>query len=195
MRHFILLLGFFLPYSFCTADPIVFPQGYVPLSWVDYVTPPDPNGYRLVVGEAVLGAQTTLWAYLKTLPALSSDQMYVNQSIELAPGLFFANVLVPTTADIVGDLRNFGGVIPDPMSFTPSPFDSLSGYYYSSLPPGMYRPFVQNIIPLSRLFDPFVFWLGPAQDVSATPEPYGLSLIVTGFAALAVSKGITRSKR
>ena len=34
------------------AGPIMFPDGYIPFSSVDYETSPDSNGVSLVVGEA-----------------------------------------------------------------------------------------------------------------------------------------------
>ncbi len=101
------------------------------------------------------------------LPALnllpfpnSLNQTFSDASIQLAPGVFFSNVFVPTPAQRTGVFTAFSQPLIDPVS-------------------GI--PFAQNLIPTSRLFGDnglFAFEVGPAS--SAAPEPAVLSLMFGG---------------
>ena len=86
------------------------------------------------------------------------------EPIEVGPGLFFDNVLVPTSAEREGNFEAFLGPIVDP----------LSGH-----------AFARNIIPMSRLGELFAFEIGPsAASVAAAPEPTTVGQLGIGFAAI-----------
>jgi len=102
--------------------------------------------------------------YLRSLPAVSGNQLYANQPIELAPGRFFNNVIVPTAAEREGNFGAFGPIY-DPMTSA---------------------PFAGGIIPMSRFGELFAFRVGPADPVSSTPEPAALFPTALGIAILAM---------
>ncbi len=119
LKVFALLATSFL----CQAEPISFPTDYVPFSFIDYLSLSDSNGFRLVVGE--VGSpdkRQSLLSYLAALPAVTGNQQYVGTPIQLAPGLFFNNVLVPTVSERAGDFASFRGPILDPIN------DALSSF-------------------------------------------------------------------
>ena len=100
MRTFLLVAAGLLSTVFSgQAASITFPAGYVPFTSIYYESGPDQNGYSIVEGVlTTINQNGALYEYLLSLPALSDTQAYTNPSIELAPGLFFSNVLVPTSA-------------------------------------------------------------------------------------------------
>ena len=100
---------------------------------------------------------------LMSLPAISDAEKYANEPIQLAPGFFFNNVLVPTSAETQGNFADYGNPIDDPMT---------------------QRPFSGNYIPLLRLGTPFAFRIGPATAGNSVPEPRGLFAIVAAIATL-----------
>ena len=185
------LFLFLIATSFvCQADPIAFPQGYIPFSFLDYETFPDQGGYSLVVGETTtLADRALLLQYLNSLPSIAGNQQYGNNPIELAPGQFFNNVLVPTYAERQGDFQDFGYVIYDPETFSPSPVISQFAIDYSS-PPGNYLPFPGNYLPLDLVGDIYAFRLGAGDGASAAPEPDNLLLCALGIVALGMSRRI-----
>ncbi|HEX4169157.1 MAG TPA: hypothetical protein VHZ55_27150, partial [Bryobacteraceae bacterium] len=157
----VLSLALFATSCLCSATPIAFPQGFVPFSFLDYQTFSGPSGYSLVAGEiSSAQAQVQLGEYLSSLPAISDNQRYQNQPIELAPGLFFDNVLVPTAEEIQGDFQDAGVSVYDPKTGIPFP---------------------GGIIPRSRLSELFAFRLGPGSAVSTAPEPGGFVLFALGI--------------
>ncbi|HEY1946754.1 MAG TPA: hypothetical protein VGG97_07100 [Bryobacteraceae bacterium] len=185
---FVLALVLGAPLFRCQADTITFPSGDIPFSSLDYISKPDPNGYLLVVGTISPDSLSQFMSYLNSLPALSGNQPYSNASIELAPGLFFSNVMVPTTAERQGLFEDFGGLIYNPYTFImPAVGWSPVGIFYNLLP-GEYLPFAGNDIPTSLLGDPFAFRLGPSDPSAAAPEPAGLLLIGTGFVLLGLAR-------
>jgi hypothetical protein len=185
-----LLLAFSLlaPIFRCQAEPITFPAGYVPFTFLDYMTVPDSNGYSLVVGEATApGALQALVEYLRSLQAESGNQQYADEPIELAPGLFFNNVLVPTSSEVQGDFRDFGGLLYDPASGSLSGVPTQFAVNYN-LAPGRYTPFAMSIIPMSVYGELFAFRIGPDDPASAVPEPGGLLPFAFGIATLLVGR-------
>jgi hypothetical protein len=190
-NHALLALALLVPSAFCTADPTTFPQGFTPFTSLDYRTFTDQNGYSLVVGEiTTLDGMNNLWNYLSSLPALSGNQHYANQPIELAPGVFFTNVLVPTSDERQGNFGDFGGPIYDPMTGTPGTATQFAAYY--DLTPANYKPFSGNIIPMSRLFGIYAFRVGP--DVSSVPEPAAFLLLALGMTPLVIRRAVARSE-
>jgi len=174
MRKFLCVaLGVVTSAFVCKAESISFPQGYVPFSSIFYESQPDQNGNMLVEGWTANGnglGWVQLYNYLSSLPAVSGDQAYANQPIELAPGMFFSNVLVPTVAERAGDFQDFGGPVMDPMTGGPNGQDMVA--------------FPGNQIPPSRLFGFFAFRVGAA--VSPVPEPNGFFLLALGAGALSL---------
>ena len=160
----LILIGTIVSALGCRADPIVFPDCFIPFGSIFHVSAPDANGYSIV--EGLVDAEHTvgpLYQYVTSLPVPTEDQTFANQEIELAPGMFFSNVLVPTTAEREGNFESVDIPIIDP---------------YSN------GPFSQNIIPLSLFGTPFVFVLAPAASDSPVPEP-SMSILV-GPAILAL---------
>ena len=161
--------------TFAPAAPLTWPQGYVPFSAVYYRSsaPLSPGVYRgnnqIVSGLTTTGEQfAELTQYLRSLPDIADRELYVNNPIELAPGVFFTNVLVPTVAERQGD---FGS---DAESFG-SVTDPYNG-----------NPFPGGIIVADRLFGTFAFRLGGADPVTvaAAPEPGGALPVVLGTIVL-----------
>ena len=183
-NRFLLAMALLMPFSRCLADPIVFPPGYIPFSKLDYLTRPDSKGYSLIVGETGPGFGE-LMHYLQSLAPVSGNQQYANRSIELAPGMFFSNVLVPTSSERHGDFRDSGGVLYDPLAGPWVGGQTQFAVNYG-LFPGGYQPFVQSIIPMSRMGELFAFRIGPGDPLSAAPEPsYLLLFAISGAALLA----------
>lgn len=160
----LILIGILISALGCKADPIVFPDGYIPFGSIFYVSAPDADGYSIV--EGLVDAEDTvdpLLRYVNSLSTPTKDQTFANEEVELAPGMFFSNVLVPTTDEREGNFESVDIPIID---------------VYSN------APFPQNIIPMDLLGTPFVFVLAPATSDSPVPEPS--TLILTGLAILAL---------
>ena len=187
----LLLLASLVSLTLCQADPIVFPSGYIPFTSLDYMTHPDKDGYSLVFGETKQLGE--LMHYLQTLPALTGNQQYASGPIELAPGMFFTNVLVPTSQERYGDFRDFGGSIYDPYA---GPIFGASTQFAMNygLVPGTYLPFTQNIIPASLLGGFFAFRIGPNDPISTTPEPNALLLFAIGIPAILAADRIKKHR-
>jgi len=163
--RFALATTFLASCLICQAAPISFPTGYIPFDFVDYVT--SQNGYSLIVGETTRsGGLMELVEYLRSLPAVSGNQQYTDQSIELAPGQFFSHVLVPTSAEREGNFQDFGRII-DPMAS---------------------MPFPGSIIPMARFGELFAFRVGPADPASTAPEPGAFLLVALGMAAVVTTR-------
>lgn len=138
------------------ASATSFPSGLIPFTKIYYVTQPDASGYRLVVGQGTLSALQTIDS--SPQPTLANEA-FSDASIQLAPGRYFQDVCVPTTAERAGDFSGFGGALIDPMTN---------------------QPFPGNIIPLSRLPDPFVFRIGCTQTAPPTAPVDGNPWGATG---------------
>ena len=65
-----------------------------PFTTIYYVTPPDGNGDQLVVGKLRHHGLVIALAG-EPLPA-TPNEMFADKSIELAPGVYFSSVYVPT---------------------------------------------------------------------------------------------------
>jgi hypothetical protein len=139
----------------------------VPFTLIDYITAPDTSGIRLVFGNSTLAAFS-----IRSLPLPSSpNEAFSNTSIELAPGQFFSDVLVPTSAERGGDFRDFGGIITDPLCGCPFP---------------------GNIVPAVLLGRFYAFRLAPA---SAVPESSSLVDLALGGILAAIFLLVSRRWR
>jgi hypothetical protein len=184
---FVLALALGAPLVRCHAGTITFPSGDIPFSSLDYISKPDPAGYSLVVGTISPDSLSDFTLYLNSLPALAGNQAYSNTSIELAPGLFFSNVMVPTTAERQGLFQDFGGPIYNPFEFISSAGWSPVAIFYNLLP-GQYAPFAGNYIPTTLFGDPFAFRIDLSDPSAAVPEPAGLLLIGMGFLLIGLAR-------
>ena len=109
-----------------------YPSGYVPFAGIYYVSGPNGNGDRLLVGTMTMAS----WWTLNSVIPLPS---YTNQCfcglVELAPGQV-GIAYVPTALERMGDFGSFTGLLIDPVT-------------------GL--PFPAGIIPASRIPDPFAW--------------------------------------
>jgi len=134
-RHVLLIPIFCMLISGTTrAASRDFPKGWIPFTSIYYVTEPNANGDRLVVGKG--GGASDFYRLLQqiSLPT-STGETFSDTVIELAPGKFFTGVYVPTAQEKSGDFSNFG------------PFTD----------PKTQAPFPGSFIPSSRLYDPYAF--------------------------------------
>jgi len=113
-----------------------FPASVVPFGTVYYISAPNAQGDRLVVGEMV-GRQMIL----DQIPLPSVANQRFCGSVELAPG-FFVEAYVPTQQERSGDFNAFGVPLLDPITRR---FDFSSGEFFAD-------PFPGNIVPLSRFY-------------------------------------------
>jgi len=117
----ILVLGFsFSLFAFVSplkADCLNFPSTLVPLSSVSYVTAANSSGDQLVVG-ILAGGLNTLSQF--GLPD-STNQVYCDAAVQLAPGQFYPNVYVPTTLERSGNFSAFAGLLVNPATNQPYP--------------------------------------------------------------------------
>ncbi len=139
--------------------------GYTPFTSIYYVSPPSANGDRLVVGKMTMAT----FSQRSSIPLPSfPNEMFADVAIELAPGMFFSRVYIPTAAERMGDFSSFGGMLMDPLAN---------------------MPFPANMIPPSRLPDPYAFRIKGAtttlMDRTAFLHSTGPN-IVDGFDELAV---------
>jgi hypothetical protein len=125
----------------------------------------------------VLGyANPALESALASLPLPDApNETFSDASIQLAPGQFFSNVLVPTAAQRGGDYSTFSQPLIDPI---------------------LGVPFARNVIPTSRLLGPtgnglYAFEVGP--QAAAIPEPSALHLLLV--AGLVTALGLRTRKR
>ncbi len=114
-----------------------------PFSVIYYVTLPDSNGDQLVVGKL---RDVHVLAPIPLPTAL--NEMFADKSVELAPGVYFSSVYVPSAAERSGVYTYFGVPLPDPHS------------------PGINFP--MNIIPPARFGDPWAFRVKRADLASAS---------------------------
>lgn len=140
------------------AGPI-FPA-VIPFESIYYVTPPSPNGDQLVVGKfSSVAAWLDFYYSLLPLPAVPNE-MFADSSIELAPGVYFTGVYVPTNPERHGDFSTFAGLLIDPLTN---------------------QPFAQNnILPASRIPDPFAIRV---RD-QAVPEPGTVTVTLLALAGI-----------
>ena len=111
-----------------------FPKEWIPFTSIYYVTEPNANGDRLVVGRG--GGPSEFHRLLQQIPLPTSvGDVFSDTVIELAPGKFFTGVYVPTAMERSGDFSYFG------------PFND----------PKTQAPFPGSIIPPSRLYNPYAF--------------------------------------
>jgi hypothetical protein len=162
---------FLFAFCFLTATlqaaSISFPTGLVPFNSIANETAPAANGDILVLGYA----NPALESALGSLPLPDApNETFSDASIQLAPGQFFSNVLVPTAAQRGGDYSAFSQPLIDPLTGT---------------------PFAGNIIPNVRLFGLYAFEVGP--QAATIPEPSALNLML--IAGLATTFGFTVRKR
>jgi hypothetical protein len=97
-------------------DCALFGATTVPFTSVNYITAPNDKGERLVVGA--VADQGDLNTFLAGLtPASVPGQRYCDQ-VQLAPG-YYADALVPTAQEILGNFPDFAGQLIDPNFNTP----------------------------------------------------------------------------
>ncbi len=137
-----LLAAFTLTGCFGQSTCPNFPAGFVPFSSISYVTPADAAGDHLVVGVPGPGAVAMIASL--PLPA-STNQMFCDAQVQLAPQQFYSNVYVPTAAEQAGNFSAFSGLLVN-----------ASG----QVVPG-------GIIPLSLQGTLFAWRIGAAQPGSA----------------------------
>jgi hypothetical protein len=90
--------------------------GAVPFASVYSIAGPNSAGDLLVVGAPNAG----LTQFLATMPAPSAPGQEICNPVQLAPGLY-ANVYVPTPAEIDGVFSPFSGLLLDPTTGAPFP--------------------------------------------------------------------------
>src|SRR5580698_1161135 len=94
------------------AGGVTFPAGFIPFSSIYYVTAADSAGDHLVVGVPAPGFLSTLSASVP--PGVSTNQMYCDAQVQLAPGQFYPNVYIPTAAELAGNFNAFTGLLVNP---------------------------------------------------------------------------------
>ncbi len=155
----LLLCWLLFPTGLAQAGP-TFPA-VIPFEWIYYVTPPSTNGDALVVGR-----MSDVSAYINLLSLLpvpgSPNELFADASIQLAPGQYFTGVYVPTAREKAGDFSSFSGTLIDPLVNKPFP--------------------INNVIPASRLPDPFAF------RIQAVPEPGIAMLTLLGLTSLVLRR-------
>lgn len=108
VTRFWLLAGFILTRCWGQSTCPNFPAGFVPFSSISYVTAADAAGDHLVVGVPAAGAV----AMIASLPPpASTNQMFCDAQVQLAPQQFYSNVYVPTAAEQAGDFSAFSGLL------------------------------------------------------------------------------------
>ncbi len=168
MKRFLLSIAFCSSALLSQAASIPFPAGLIPFNSIANETAKDSNGNKLVLGYT----NVALLPALATLPYPTSPNELFSGSVELAPGLIFPDVFVPTPAQRAGDFSAFSQPLIDPTTNTAFP---------------------RNLIPSSRLFGNnglFAFEVGPAS--SATPEPSVPSLVFVGTLAFGLVRAIRK---
>ena len=146
------------PIGLAQAGP-VFPA-VIPFTSIYYVTPPSANGDQLVVGKMASPLAWSNFFSLVPLPA-APNELFADASIQLAPGVYFTGVYVPTAAERLGDFSSFVGVLINPWANQPFPF---------------------NMIPPALIGDPFAF------RIHAVPEPGMAVVTLLGLLGLLVRK-------
>jgi uncharacterized protein (TIGR03437 family) len=92
------------------AQCVNFPANLVPLASVSYVTAADSGGDHLVVGSLAGGLNT-----LSQLPLpASTNQLFCDAQVQLAPQQYYPGVYVPTAAEQSGNFSAFAGLLVDP---------------------------------------------------------------------------------
>ena len=109
------------------------PPSFVPFSSIYYVSAPNANGDRLVVGNMPLIVFST---FLSQILAASAPNQPLCSPLQATPGLY-TQAYVPTAAERYGDFSDFQGLLLDPLTARPS------------APNG--DPFPGGIIPFNRL--------------------------------------------
>ncbi len=110
-----------------------FPAGVVPFGVLHYISAPNFEGDRLVVGE--MGGRIKV----SQIPLPSFARQKFCGSVQMAPGLF-VEAYVPTQQERSGDFSAFGVSLLDPITRR---FDFSRGEF-------LMDPFPGNIFPLSR---------------------------------------------
>ena len=124
------------------ADCLKFPANLVPLSSVSYVTAANSAGDHLVVG-ALAGGASALNALAAQIPVpTSTNQVFCDPQVQLAPQQFYSNVYVPTPAELSGNFSAFANLLVNPANNQPYP---------------------GGIIPAAQLGQVFAFRIGAAQ--------------------------------
>jgi uncharacterized protein (TIGR03437 family) len=117
-----------------------FPAGFVPFSAISYVTAADSGADHLVVGVPAAGALAFINANIP-LPAFT-NQTFCDAQVQLAPGQYYPNVYVPTSAEVSGNFSAFSGLLTIP---------------------GTSTPYAGGIIPPSELTNVFAWRIGAPQ--------------------------------
>ena len=146
------------PIGLAQAGPL-FPA-VIPFDSIYYVTPPSANGDQLVVGRFPSLSAYSSFLSLVPLPG-APNELFADASIQLAPGVYFTGVYVPTAAERMGDFSSFAGVLIDPLTHV---------------------PFSSNLIPPTRRSDPYAF------RIHAVPEPGTVVVTFLGLLGLLVRK-------
>jgi Baseplate J-like protein len=95
-----------------------FPPSLVPpFSRVYYITDPNSQGDRLVVGE-VAGDALGLELLSQQLPAVTVPNQQFCDQVQLAPGVY-VNAYVPTSDELAGRFPDFEGLLVDPSTNLP----------------------------------------------------------------------------
>ncbi len=94
-----------------------FPAGVIPFSTISYVTAANSSGDQLVVG-ALAGGLNTLAAL--PLPD-TTNELYCDSSVQLAPGQYYTSVYVPSAAERSGNFSAFAGLLVNPANNQPYP--------------------------------------------------------------------------
>jgi len=116
-----------------------YPSGYVPFVSVYYISGPNSNGDRLLVGTMTWGTWTILQSLIP-LPDVT-NQCFCGL-VELAPGRF-AIAYVLTALERSGNFGSFAGLLIDPLSGLPFP----SGIIPVSRIPGIFAWRIRIITP------------------------------------------------
>lgn len=168
MKRLLLLLAFCSSAVLSRAASIPFPPSLIPFNSIANETAKDSNGNMLVLGYT----NVALLPAPVSIPFPSSPNEVFSGTVELAPGIFFSNVFIPTPAQRSGDFSAFSQPLIDPTTNTAFP---------------------RNLIPTSRLFGNnglFAFEVGPSS--SATPEPSAPSLVFVGTLAFGLVRAIRK---
>ncbi len=117
----------------------------IPFASIAYVTAANFAGDHLIVGALTNGA-SEIGAIKANLPLPAfQNQMFCGQ-VQLAPGQYYANVYVPTAAELSGNFSAFAGLLVNPSNN---------------------QPYAGGIIPPAQLGSVFAWRIGPVQAASA----------------------------
>ncbi len=128
----------------CLSFPLQGSQG-IPFASIAYVTPANFAGDHLIVGSLLSGASEVSAIKAAIPPPAFQNQTFCGQ-VQLAPGQYYANVYVPTAAELSGNFGAFAGLLVNPANNQPYP---------------------SGIIPAAQLGTVFAWRIGAIQVASA----------------------------